>query len=283
MKRIVYLFTGIAFILVSTIRCEKESIGTDDLQTSQQEEVLSKNDKKIRKADVLVFDEETGTWETLKLRGDEIQAQLDLGGGALTVTNPITGRTWMDRNLGASQVATSSDDAAAYGYSYQWGRGTDGHQLRGSDTTEEQSSGDQPGHAKYITGWLWDWRNPDNNGLWQGVNGINNPCPPGFRIPTELEWFDEIETWSPRNATGAFASLLKLPANGHRDKYGDWYQVGTDGYYWSSSTGDTVGPWTEVPRNPLFSWRMNFVDNEAGISHWALPRKFGLACRCIED
>ena len=30
MKRFVYLFTGIAFILVSTIRCEKESIGTEE-------------------------------------------------------------------------------------------------------------------------------------------------------------------------------------------------------------------------------------------------------------
>jgi hypothetical protein len=32
-----------------------------------------------------------------------------------TVYNPTTGKYWMDRNLGASQVATSSTDAAAYG------------------------------------------------------------------------------------------------------------------------------------------------------------------------
>lgn len=29
-----------------------------------------------------------------------------------TVVNPVTGKVWLDRNLGASQVATSSDDAA---------------------------------------------------------------------------------------------------------------------------------------------------------------------------
>ena len=44
------------------------------------------------------------------------------------VTNPTTGRVWMDRNLGATQVATSSTDEAGYGDLYQWGRRKDGHQ-----------------------------------------------------------------------------------------------------------------------------------------------------------
>ena len=32
-----------------------------------------------------------------------------------------TGKIWMDKNLGATQVATSSTDAASYGDLYQWG------------------------------------------------------------------------------------------------------------------------------------------------------------------
>ena len=56
----------------------------------------------------------------------------------------------MDRNLGASQVATSSDDAASYGDLYQWGRGTDGHQIRTSATTTTLSSADVPGHGNFI-------------------------------------------------------------------------------------------------------------------------------------
>ena len=40
----------------------------------------------------------------------------------------------MDRNLGAGRVAQSSDDALAYGDLYQWGRATEGHQVRVSDT-----------------------------------------------------------------------------------------------------------------------------------------------------
>lgn len=43
------------------------------------------------------------------------------------VTNATTGKVWMDRNLGASQVATSSTDANSYGDLYQWGRAKDGH------------------------------------------------------------------------------------------------------------------------------------------------------------
>ncbi len=34
------------------------------------------------------------------------------------VMNPLTGETWMDRNLGASQAATISTDSDAYGDLY---------------------------------------------------------------------------------------------------------------------------------------------------------------------
>jgi hypothetical protein len=53
------------------------------------------------------------------------------GGAAIVdVLNPATGKTWMDRNLGAAQLATASNDVAAYGDLYQWGRFSDGHQCR---------------------------------------------------------------------------------------------------------------------------------------------------------
>ena len=43
-----------------------------------------------------------------------------------------SGEIWMNKNLGALRVATSSADAAAYGDLYQWGRTTDGHEKRNS-------------------------------------------------------------------------------------------------------------------------------------------------------
>jgi hypothetical protein len=124
------------------------------------------------------------------------------------VTNPATGKTWMDRNLGASQVATFPLDTSAYGDLYQWGRGSDGHQCRNSPTTSTLSSTDQPGHGSFIFS-PSDWRSPQNGNLWQGLSGINNPCPSGYRLPTEAELNSERLSWISNNAAGAFASPLK--------------------------------------------------------------------------
>jgi len=118
-------------------------------------------------------------------------------------------RCWLDRNLGASRAATSSTDSQAYGDLYQWGRAADGHQRRNSPTTTTLSSSDQPGHGSFIlsnSGANWDWRSPQNNNLWQGVNGINNPCPDGYRLPTEAEWNAERQSWSSNNSAGYYWS-----------------------------------------------------------------------------
>ena len=143
----------------------------------------------------------------------------------------------MDRNLGASQVATSSTDAAAYGDLYQWGRAADGHQIRTSGTTSTLSTTDAPGHANFILA-SSDWRSPLNTNLWQGENGVNNPCPSGFRIPTEAEFNAEKATWSSQYSAGAYASPLKFTAAGLREgSNGSLDSVGSHGDYWSSSVG----------------------------------------------
>jgi uncharacterized protein (TIGR02145 family) len=157
------------------------------------------------------------------------------------VTNPVTGKTWMDRNLGASQVATSSTDAAAYGDLYQWGRGADGHQCRNSATTSTLSSTDQPGHGNFIfaPNSPSDWRSPQNTNLWQGENGVNNPCPSGYRLPTETEINAERLSWNENTSLGDFASTLKLPLAGRRLSFEGSplsnSNIDTAGYYWSST------------------------------------------------
>jgi hypothetical protein len=152
------------------------------------------------------------------------------------------GKIWMDRNLGASRVATSSTDSVGFGDLYQWGRAKDGHQLRTSATTATLASVDKPATSDFInvkTG-TQDWRNPQNSTLWQGVNGSNNPCPTGFRLPTVAEWNLEIEGWSGKNDVGAFASSLKLPLAGSRStSTGDIALAGTGGYYWTSTVDGT--------------------------------------------
>jgi hypothetical protein len=47
---------------------------------------------------------------------------------------------WLDRNLGATQVATSTTDTNAYGDLYQWGRLADGHQLRSNPSTHSTTT-----------------------------------------------------------------------------------------------------------------------------------------------
>ena len=148
------------------------------------------------------------------------------------------GKIWMDRNLGASRVATSSTDSLGFGDLYQWGRAKDGHQIRTSATTATLATVDKPSTSDFInvkTG-TQDWRNPQNSTLWQGVNGSNNPCPSGFRLPTVAEWNLEIAGWSSNNNAGAFVSSLKLPMAGSRSaSTGDISLAGSGGYYWTST------------------------------------------------
>jgi hypothetical protein len=155
------------------------------------------------------------------------------------VTNPITGKTWMDRNLGASRAATSISDTLAYGDLYQWGRGADGHQCRNSVTTTTLSTADQPGHGKFILAPTSpnNWRSIQNDNLWQGLNGVNNPCPSAYRLPTHLELDAERMSWSQNNQMGAFGSSLKLSAAGYRAyTNGTVLAMGIMGIYLSSNT-----------------------------------------------
>lgn len=152
-----------------------------------------------------------------------------------TVTS-LTGRVWMDRNLGASQVATSINDTHAFGDLYQWGRLTDGHEKRTSGITSTLSSTDNPNHDKFIIAPSSpkDWRSPQNDNLWQGVNGKNNPCPAGFRLPTISEWAAEVEKYG-YEYNSLFNSPLKLPAAGLRGYADGSLYEGFSGYYWSST------------------------------------------------
>jgi uncharacterized protein (TIGR02145 family) len=194
------------------------------------------------------------------------------------VYNPVTGKVWMDRNLGATSTATNSTDAAAYGDSYQWGRLSDGHQCRNSPTTNQLSwsffnpNPDVPLTGEFIisNSSLFDWRSPQNNNLWQGVNSINNPCPCDFRLPTSAEWNAERASWSSNNASGAFASVLKLTRNGfRRNTDGVLINVGAGGDYYSSTISGTDVFYLQFDGSTAFN----------GTSY----RSIGRAVRCIKN
>lgn len=187
-----------------------------------------------------------------------------------TVTS--AGQVWMDRNLGASRVATSSTDSAAYGDLYQWGRGADGHQLRTSPTTATTSATDAPGHGSFITTNTtpYDWRVPQNNSLWQGVSGTNNPCPAGFRLPTDTELDTERASWVSNDPAGAYASPLKLVVAGDRSRYvGALSSVGSVGRYWSGTVFDSYARF------------LSFESGDAGM--YSNYRVNGYSLRCLKD
>lgn len=182
---------------------------------------------------------------------------------------------WLDRNLGASAVATIVAHTDGYGDLFQWGRLDDGHQVRTplSGTTSTQSNATNPGHSKFIQGstnW-YSGLNPDN--LWQGVTGINNPCPSGWRIPNKTEFDNELSTWATnggKNYNGAIASPLRLSATGTRlSGSGNPYGVGTNGYYWSFT----------VYNNKAYLLFFTSIDAYTGTDERAL----GMSVRCIRD
>ncbi len=201
-------------------------------------------------------------------RGEEVTYGTILRGGLC----------WLDRNLGADPMpfipgedAAGSTDARLYGDLFQWGRLDDGHQDRHSNTTSTLSNTDVPGHGDFITvdSAPWDWRSPQNNNLWQGEDGINNPCPPGWRVPTHTELNTERQSWSSNNMAGAFASALKWPASGYRDNNGTLINEDGDGVVWSSGIIDE------------YSRILYFYGTFADISN--SYRTYGLSIRCVRD
>jgi len=139
-----------------------------------------------------------------------------------TVTSPYTGRIWLDRNLGAAQVCTMSNDSACYGDYYQWGRNFDGHQdsLAGLTTTRMTSIHNVGALFVHSN---WDWVSPgvDDNGTlrsaeWSKLDG-SSICPIGFRVPTIGELNAETVDQGVSTATDAYNNFLKLPAAGYHD------------------------------------------------------------------
>lgn len=193
-----------------------------------------------------------------------------------------TGKIWMDRNLGATRAAISSTDASSFGDLYQWGRAADGHQLYNSPTTATQFSSTTTNNGNFVSASgtnLRDWLVTSDPNLWQGVNGVNNPCPKGFRIPTKQEWTDESATWSSQDVNGAYTSTLKLPyVNNLRCYFGSGaYAVVSAVYYWTSNVDDVITD----------SWYLNksyaLKLEPSANSFPAFERGYGFSCRCIQN
>jgi len=195
-----------------------------------------------------------------------------------TVTSPFTGKVWLDRNLGASEVCTSLDDAACYGDYYQWGRAADGHQESNSTTTSTLATTTTPGHGDFITISVepYDWTTADSNGSlrseeWSKTDGTSI-CPLGYRVPTKDEIAAEtVDASIPvSNNVDAFNSFLKLPSAGKGNPIdGSINFQSTHGFLWSSSSVSSYSGNLAIFNSSVFTSNEN--------------RATASSVRCIKD
>ncbi|MCK9163413.1 MAG: hypothetical protein WCR29_00525 [Bacteroidales bacterium] len=151
---------------------------------------------------------------------------------------------FLDRNLGSVTIDMESSDA--WGDLYQWGRETDGHEKRFSDTTLLCSNSQKVNHKLFIVDQKRsnDWLLNYEDNLWQGYQGDNNPCPCGYRLPTQKEWRAVLNLGYEVKSTSmgyyylsVAGGQLILPCAGLRSAYtGHFMHIGTRGYYWASDT-----------------------------------------------
>ena len=213
---------------------------------------------------------------------------------------PLSGKVWLDRNLGAYDVATTFDDISAYGDLYQWGRRMDGHAKRyqrNNDTFEGSGPADEglmvngttldkddnPTDALFINlddeEFPADWRENPDDGLWNGTSFTNNnPCPTGYR-PATLSELSALRSWldleNDRRLRAVEDTELNLPSAGSRGgAFGTLRVVGDEGQYWSQNPGGYLA------RGIRFGLINGSFNGSINISFF---RASGLSIRCVRD
>jgi hypothetical protein len=159
--------------------------------------------------------------------------QDNYGNTYLEVTSPTTGKVWLDRNLGATQVCATATDAPCQGDLFQWGRPADGHQFSTSTTTNipfttiaPTTTTDPVNYNKFFTSNV----NNANYVHWTTADATRTArktflldatagklCPVGYRVPTVVEWTAET------TLNMQFTSFLKMPISARRAP--DWGSV----------------------------------------------------------
>ncbi len=205
-----------------------------------------------------------------------------------------TFKAFMCYNLGVTgtQDPLSYQSGANNGDLYQWGRQTDGHEVRTSLTQAGPVGAPVVNRFITVNSGNYDWISPQSTTLWgDGTTGAdpakatNDPCPAGFKVPSQAQWGglfrDGLTSGAPNTATRntwtwtgngyTVGNFLYLPAAGYRDvSDATLSSVGTSGYYWSSSVNGT------------YSYYLNF--NSGGVGPGSTNyRGYGFSVRCISE
>jgi uncharacterized protein (TIGR02145 family) len=194
-------------------------------------------------------------------------------------------------NLGAE---SELDPCNIIGDLYQWGRAADGHQKRNSVTTATLATSNTPGHANFIinTASPYDWRSGGGNDSRWGdgttnanpAKAANDPCPTGWKVPSQAQWQSifhatangvapgtaTANTWTWATNGYRVNTALFLPAGGIRVITGSLSGVGSTGFYWSSTVVNTA------------SYTLNFLSSTVSPAA-TYSRVVGMSVRCVSE
>ena len=209
-------------------------------------------------------------------------------------------KEFMPFNLGANTalnpftyvVGNADGSGGTLGWLYQWGRTTDGHQLRNSATQAGPVAAAVANRFITIPSGQSDWISPQSNTLWgDGTTGanpnkaVNDPCPTGFKVPSQAQWGGTFiggtaggapgtatqNTWTWTGNGFKVGDLLYLPAAGYRTYFDAVNNSNsTYGFYWSSRVDNTQG----------YTLRFYQTAVEPGNSY---GRASGQSVRCIAE
>ena len=169
----------------------------------------------------------------------------------------INGITWATRNL--DYPGTFAPYPHSAGRFFQWGT------LNGET------------HHWASTGTVTGWNNSDSRVAWTSAN---NPCPPGWRVPTRanLESLSSstwVTNWNNTGVDGHLfgtaPNLLFFPAAGNRNPAGTLLNAGSRGFYWSNTRG------TRTTR----AWGLRI--GSTGTDVYSLNHAAGFSVRCVAE
>ncbi|HFK5512183.1 TPA: FISUMP domain-containing protein, partial [Elizabethkingia anophelis] len=202
--------------------------------------------------------------------------------GAYLGPNNTQWKEFMCQNLGATEgINPFSPEAGNHGAKYQWGYKP--INVNSSDDRYYTQADDQS-NSGLISGWN---STPKPNGSWSDASKTaNDPCPSGYRVPTQAQWqavisnnnVERVGTWvNDGNYTTALyfrnpsnVRTLMLPAAGSRYRTdGTLGSRGDYGSYWSSSEATSTA-------SILYFYSSSVVVTYSN-------RSYGFSVRCVAE